>query len=1297
MATKLKLVIFLVICLAFSVKATPAKFYSVNALYGISMREMNSVCTDNNGFVWASSKTGILRLTKDKYQIYRLPYESSDVIRVRLIYQNLKLHAYTNNGQIFYYNPVLDKFELILNLRIQLEDNDLILFDMLTNDIGICWMSTSLGIYRYQAGVLTPLFEFASSRYAINWYDSNNILVAKQDGIWLLDATSLEKRCIYKNVNENPYRFISIYVDKERDLLWFGTVSEGLFLYNFSSGSFTKMIKSNLPNQPILAIEEVSDSTCMIGFDGQGIWELDRRDQKVHNIYKESLDVPSSLRGNGVYDLFCDSNRRVWVCTYSGGLSFLDQASPLVNQLVHLSNNSNSLINNDVNGIIEDRWGKLWFATNNGISCWDVAKNRWRSFYNDKETQAQVFLSLCEDDQGRVWAGTYSSGVYLLDGRTGKELAHYNKSIKGSPMPNDFIFNIYKDNNGDIWLGGGNGTIVCYLSKENKFRTYSDEAIGCFAELADKQILLGCSYGLSQLNKQTGEIRRLIEGWLVRDVLVIGEEVWICTSGSGLIRYNYKTGETEKFTTQMGLPSNYVNSIVISNDYLWIGTENGLCKFNPKSKSALTYSSIFALSRASFNNCSHFKLKNGQLALGTNNGVVIFAPNLVDVSSASGKIFIQDLTVSGRSIRDIPAFNLKTPIDSLKEIDLQYFQNTISIELLSLGQPSGSKFSWQMEGFDQQWSQPAGNNVITYTNIPSGQFILKIRMFDSSLSNVLAERSLKINSIPPFWRRGWFWILIILVIIGIVFLYLLYYINRLKQEHTEEKVRFFTNTAHDIRTSLTLIKAPVEELSKEKNLTESGRYYLNLAIEQARQLTSVVTQLMDFQKLDIGKEHLLLSMTDVVKLVSNRRIMLASYAKSKNMELLFVSDRESYLTAVDESKIEKVIDNLISNAIKYSHSNSQIHIYLRCEEKKWTLQVKDNGIGITRKAQRQLFKEFYRSDNAINSKVVGSGIGLLLVKNYITMHKGTISCNSQENVGSTFQVVIPFKSLLVHEATSNAPNGNPSVSELNMEVVQPLEFGIESPSAKEMKVLIVEDNEDLLNFMKAILSNDFKVFTAADGKKAWEFISKQIPDLVVSDIMMPNMDGFELCKIMKSTYETSHIPLVLLTALSEKTDQLHGLGLGADDYLTKPFDMNLLVQRIKSIIRNRQIIRDKTLKLLKGDSSEQILTNEHNDKFVKKMMQVASANMSNTEFDKEEFAAAMNVSSSLLYKKIKSLTDQSPTDFIKIIRLNHAVDMLHSRKFSVTEVSELCGFASVGYFSTVFRKHYGKSPSEILE
>jgi len=1291
------LVALVFVNLAFSLNASAAKFYSINSLFGISNRVTASICKDDNGFIWASSKTGILRLADTDYRFYQLPYETAGAIFVKLIYEHSELIAYTNKGQIFSYNSVYDRFDLLIDLRKTINNDKFDIYNFLIDHSGDYWIALNNGLYRCHLGKLTLITEVLQERYSIALLDEQHLVIAKPTGFWSLNIKSLDIKCLYENKTISPFLVSSLFFDKNQNKLWIGTLSSGLFCFSFSSATLSQILQSSFPKQPILAIEENSESTILIGVDGQGVWELNKKDNLVLNIYKENDDDPYSLRGNGVYDIFYERGKRVWICTYSGGVSFYELASPLVNQIVHHTNDANSLVNNDVNGIIEDRDGKIWFATNNGISCWDVASDTWKNFYFNKLEQAQVFLALCEDDKGRIWAGSYSSGVYVLDRKTGKELAHYSMDEKEFASVSNYIFDIFKDSQGDLWIGGVNGKFICYQSNEDKFRTYTDESLSSIAELSPNEILLGCSDALKLLNKKTGEIKNFLPDYVVQDFYVLGDIVWVATSGEGLLEYSYKDGTLKKYSTREGLPSNFLNSIIYADNCLWIGTESGLCRFNPIDKIAFTFSSIFPLSGISYNKSALFRLENGQLAWGTNNGAIFFAPQSIREISSKGKIFFQDLTISGRSIRETPSFKLKTPVDSLQNINLNYSQNTISLELISIGMQSGSKFSWKLDGFDKDWSSPSGNRIITYTNIPSGKFELKIRMYDSSLSNIIAERSITIKLIPPFWRTGWFWMLIAIVLSGIIVLYFLYYINRLKQEHTEEKVRFFTNTAHDIRTSLTLIKAPVEELSKEENLTETGKYYLNLAIEQARQLSSVVTQLMDFQKVDVGKEHLMLSMTDIVKLLANHKIMLATFAKSKNIELVFISDRESYMSAVDESKMGKIIDNLISNAIKYSPENSKIEIDLRCDDKKWVLQVKDNGIGISRKAQRQLFKEFYRGDNAINSKVVGSGIGLLLVKNYVTMHGGNISCNSQENVGSTFQVVIPFKTISRESDVTNLSPDKLLVSDHFPNMSPQMEIENEIPSSKEMKVLIVEDNDDLLNFMQSILSNDFKVFTANDGEMAWNFISKNIPDLVVSDIMMPNMNGFELCKIMKSTYETSHIPIVLLTALSEKTDQLHGLGLGADDYLTKPFDMNLLIQRIKSIIRNRKVVREKALRLIKRDTSEHILENELNDKFVKKMLEVARLNISNAEFDKDEVASAMNVSSSLLYKKIKSLTDQSPTDFIKAIRLNHAVELLQSQKYTVTEVSEFCGFTSVAYFSTVFRKHFGKSPSEILD
>ncbi len=1293
---KIRLIIYLVFFASLFAGAAPVKFYSVNSLFGISMRVINSICKDDNGFIWASSKTGILRLTDDDYKIYQLPYESAGAIFVRLVYENRQLVAYTNNGQVFIYNPVADNFEFVVNFRKLVNTTHFDFYHLLIDQSGTFWIAINSGLYRYHSGELKQIVNVPNSRFGITWFDKQKILVATDDGIFLYDINRLERQEISKFVDNGPSFVSALLYDKARNDLWMGTLTKGLFRFNFNTGMLHHVLETTIPQQPVLAITEISDSTLMIGIDGQGVWELDKERERLLNVYKENAEDPYSLRGNGIYDIFYEPGKRVWIGTISGGVCFYDLASPIVTQIVHHANEKNSLVNNDVNGIAEDQDGKIWFATNNGISSWEVNTNRWNSFYYNKLEQAQVFLALLIDNE-KIWAGSYSSGFYVIDRKTGQEVAHYFRDGKDFQKISNFIFDFLKDSDGDTWIGGVNGDFLCYSDKNKQFKIYPEEPISSFAELGPGQILIGTSYGMSLLNKKTGEMKSLLTGILVQDILVQDKIIWICTSGGGLLEYNYATGELNKYTTENGLPSNFVNSIIISDDYVWIGTENGLCRFNPNDKTTNTFQSIVPLSGISYNKSAVCKLKNGQLVWGTNNGAVIFSPeSLKDIPSAD-RIYIQDLTVSGRSVREIQSFGLKTPVDSLKSVKLRYFQNTINVELIPLGVPPGAKFAWKLDGFDKEWSVPGNNRTITYTNLPSGSFKLNIRMLDNSMTYILSERSIDFRLVPPFWRKTWFWGILIAIFIGVVVLYILLYINGLKQKHTEEKVRFFTNTAHDIRTSLTLIKAPVEELSKEHNLSEHGKYFLQLALKQTRQMTSVVTQLMDFQKADIGKEQILFTDSDIVKLISGRIQMFESLAESKNIQLRFYTDRESYRTAIDESKIEKVIDNLISNAIKYSNPGSEVKIDLKCSPEKWKLEVSDQGIGISRKAQRQIFKEFYRGENAVNSKVVGSGIGLLLVKKYVNMHGGDVTFESQENAGSTFRVNIPFKD--ISEISINPEEANKTLP-VTFDFVPDVgiaEIHSENQSEREMKIMVVEDNDDLLKFMQNTLATEFRVSIALDGIEAWKIIHKQMPDLIVSDVMMPGMDGFELCRLVKSTYETSHIPIILLTALTEKANQLKGLGLGADDYITKPFDMNLLVQRIRTIIHNRQIARDKALKMISTNNNEPLLENEHNDKFVKKLSEVVKANIANSSFDKEDFARAMNVSSSLLYKKMKALTDTSPTDFIKIVRLNHALELLRSRKYSVTEVSEMCGFASVGYFSTVFKKHFRKSPTEIFD
>lgn len=1295
MILKFRFIALILTMFALSVNAIPVKYYSINSLFGISMRVTNSICKDENGFIWASSKTGILRLTDDDYRIYQLPNETEGVLMVWLFYANSVLTAYTNNGQVFQYSPVKDRFELKFNLGGLPDVKDLDVFSLVADSKNDYWIALNIGLYKYHNGQLEKIADESKAKYTLTNFDKNNLLIVSANGISKIDIQTHKNTKVYKANGADLQSVSSVFFDRKLNKLWIGTLSDGLFSYSFNTGVFTQVLKSAIPKQPILDIEENTDSTLMAGIDGQGIWELNKAGNQVLNVHKESADDQNSLPGNGVYDIYCEPGKRIWVGTISGGVSFFDVGSPVVTQIMHHPNNDNSLVNNDVNNILEDSDGKIWFATNNGISIWNPETGKWKTLFNDKTKQAQVFLVLCEDNNGKIWAGSYSSGVYVLDSN-GNQLAHYAHGETGSPSVSNFIFDIFKDSQHDLWIGGVNGEFVCFKSREHSFRTYTDIPVSSFAQLSENQILIGQSRGLLMLNKLSGNVENLLSGIVVQDILVLGTEIWICTSGEGLIEYNFKTGETKRYTTKEGFPSDFINSMVYSANYLWLGTEGGLFRFDPKERTTLTFSSVSPLSAVSYNKSAATALKNGNLAWGTSKGVVVFNPDSLKETITRGRIFFQDISVSGRSIRENTLINPDVPVDKLETIELKYYQNNISIELLPLGVTSGAKFSWKLDGFDHEWTTPAGNRIITYTNIPSGKFTLSVKLFDSSLTQVLSVRSFEVKIIPPFWKKAWFILLIIITLTGILTLAFLYYVNTLKQKHTEEKVSFFTNTAHEIRTALTLIKAPVEELTHEKNLSETGKQYLQIAVKQARQLSSVVTQLMDFQKVDIGKEVATFVMTDVVALIFERKLIYETLAAGKNIQIQIVAGQQSYVTAIDVSKMENVIDNLISNAIKYSHNNGLVNIEFRGEKNRWILMVKDNGIGIGKKAQRKLFREFYRGENAINAKIVGSGIGLLLVKNYVTMHGGTVSFSSQENVGSTFQIVIPFK-----EAEEKKVKLSETEFTENQDLTDTFilndETTVEGNDLKKTNVLIVDDNEDLRNFMAGKLGEEFKTFVAEDGEKAWQMILAQLPDLVISDVMMPEKNGFELCKQVKSTWETSHIPVILLTALTDKAKHLQGLGLGADDYLTKPFDNGLLIQKIRTIIRNREIVREKALKLFAKNTTEPLLTNEINDKFVKKLMEVAWENISNAGFDKEDFARAMNVSSSLLYKKVKALTGQSPTDFIKSIRLRHASELLQSGKYTVTEVSEMCGFSSVGYFSTVFKGYFGKSPTGIQD
>ncbi len=1252
-------------------------FNNINDLSGLPVKGITAVVRDNNGFIWAASRTGILRVASNDYRLYSLPSVTTNVMQIKLACRDSQLIAATQNGEIFRYNPILDQFEYWFTLSLLLQKENWVT-NLLIDTDGKVWISTSRGIYIRKGEETIPILVQKAGMSYVTSLDGHEILACIQSSFYKIDTHNYALKELKGTM---PHLISSSSYDVVNQKVWIGTYDAGVWQYGLKEQKLKKVTITDFPALIVRSILIPDNHSIWIGIDGAGIWILDRQTNQVRNKLHENPDDPSSLRGNSVYALLLDDYNRIWTATTSGGLQYTDAKPSAIEHLIHEINNPQSLHNNEVNHIITDSRGNLWIATNNGLSYRNARTHEWKQLYGGRQL---TFLSLTTDKKGRIYAGTYGEGFYVLDESDGHEIRHYSDNKGCIFSPGGFVFATYTDSEGDVWLGGVKGNVHCYHPESGKLNTYAPQDVYCFAELSPGKILLGCAHGLIQINKETGKTNTLLSDRTVHNIIVTRQTIWICTSGDGIIGLDRHDGKQTHITTQQGLPSNCTQSMLLEGNELWIGTDNGLCRLNLTDKKVQTFANQRLLADESFNANSAYRLPDGRLAFGCNKGVIMFNPHIIDPTSSSGRIYFSDIQLAGRSIRDIEDFNLSVPVDHLSTLQMDYPQNSFTLFVLPIGYVSNSAtFSWKLTGQDKKWSTYNSNRYINYTNLPAGKYTLCIRLYDG---NILAQRQLDIIVKPPFWNTIWFRISILAVIIGILWLSIRYYMQRLHRRYADEKIRFFTQMAHDIRTSLMLIKAPIEELYKEKGLSPWGNRCLQLASEQTKRLSDTATQLLDFEKLDIGREQASFSNVNIADLIRRRIEVYKAYAMGKQIDIKAGFSPEDYWIQADIRMMERVIDNLLSNAVKYSRPGEQVEITFTGLSASWNLRIKDYGIGMSKKAQRKLFHEFYRSDNAINAQIIGSGVGLLMSQKYIALHHGKITVTSELDKGTTFDVTVPLQAASSKEM-AECKITHPSLDDPDSS---------ENSGQNVYDILIVEDNQDLCEFMSRSLHDRFHITTAHDGQEAWEMIATLQPDLVVSDIVMPHMDGFELCRKIKSTYETSHIPVILLTALSDKTDQLHGLGLGADNYLVKPFDMALLASRIDSIIRNRRTVFQKAIQTKQNDTHTITHNNHINDEFIQKAIECVRANIANEKFGKEEFASTLALSPSLLYKKIKALTNLSVVEFIRSIRLNYAMEKLSSGEFNATEVSEMCGFSSLAYFSKVFKEYFGKTPTEIM-
>lgn len=642
---------------------------------------------------------------------------------------------------------------------------------------------------------------------------------------------------------------------------------------------------------------------------------------------------------------------------------------------------------------------------------------------------------------------------------------------------------------------------------------------------------------------------------------------------------------------------------------------------------------------------------------------------------------------------------LQKSIDETDVLELAYDENTFSFEVSTINydSPGSALYSWKLEGFYEKWTQPGANNLIRFTNLPPGKYTLHVRAVSREEHDIVfQERTMKVIITQPFWSSWWAILCYILLVIG-GFYFVLRVINLRKQKNiSDEKTQFFINTAHDIRTPLTLIKAPLEELLEEETLTDNGITRTNIALRNVEVLLRLVSNLINFERTDVYSSKMSVSEYELNTYMNDIYDTFASYAAIRRIEYTYESTFSYMNVSFDKEKMDSILKNIISNSLKYTPENGKVSISVSDTNDSWKVIIKDTGIGIPASEQSKLFKLHFRASNAINSKVTGSGIGLMLVGKLVSLHGGKISVDSVEHQGTTIKIVFPKKNKNSQNISDEAPSKFEALAPVLPAPNVPAKTTATIDNPNLRRILVVEDNDELRSYLVSSLSSIYNVQACANGKEALIIIKEYWPELVLSDIMMPEMRGDELCVAIKSDIEISHIPVLLLTALGEENNILDGLSIGADEYLIKPFSVKILRANIANLLANRELLRMRYANLdieAKSMVPSANGTNSLDWKFISNVKKIVDENINNPEFSVNMLCESSGMSRTSFYCKLKALTGQSPTEFIRVMRLKRATELLKEGEYAINEISDMVGFSETKYFREVFKKYYKMSPS----
>ena len=1320
------------------------KFKHLSTKDGLSQGSVLAIFQDKKGYIWFGTRDGLNKYDGFKFVSYRHNSEDKNSLShswVTAIYEdnNGTLWVGTKNG-LNKYNAQKDNFMHFKHNSSENSISDNEIWDIIQPTSSHIWVATNKGIslINTKNDSIKSLSKHQKIRSLLKTR-TGNVWITTTEAIYFYTRKNQtfkkypypEKNSTDAHINNAPTLFLS-----SKNELWLG-YSKGLAKLNQQTHIFEKFkLENQFPIQvSVRSICEDFKGDLWIG-TYKGLHILNPSGTVLKTVL-HNKNNPKSLSQNSIYKIIQDSRGDMWIGTWAGGINFFDRSYDNFKQLS--SGSQKNMLNYKViSAIIEGDNNTFWLGTEGGgINVYDRSKGTFSYFLHDLNNPQSIssnnVKSMLKDHLGNYWIGTHDGGINFLNPHHKPySFKHLNQKIDSSTFVSDCrILTLLEDVNHHIWIGTLTNGLLHYNPRTKTFKKIENKfkSITSIVQSSDPSILLiGGTKGVEKININNLKIVPipLFSNKIAQEntfsVNCIYEDknknYWIGTEGKGLYFYDIITKNIRKYGISQGLPNEVIYAIVPDdNNHIWISTNNGISRLNLFTKKISNFDESDGLQSNEFNYGAYLKTSAGELMFGGTNGLNYFIPAKIIENTFIPSVDIFSLKVSNKDFLKIT--------DSIKSISLTYDQNDFSFDFtaLSYSQSNKNNFAYKLVGFDPDWNYIGNKKTATYTNLDEGSYEFRVKA--SNNNGLWNEKgaSVKIQIAPAPWKTWWAYLIYILIILTILYVGRFLMLtrirerNELKQEKRDKerleevnklKLRLFTNISHDFRTPLTLITGPVEQLLKIKQQDPNAKRNLETIQRNTNILLQLINELLDFRKSESGKLSLYATYNDIVPFTENIKLSFEELALQRNISYTFTHSLPELKVWFDKVKFKKILFNLLSNAFKFTPDNNQIAIHISpLKSDKYAadgyvkIDVINYGKIIPDTHIKFVFDRFFQIDQQ-NSQT-GTGIGLSLTKSLVALHKGTITVTSDEKDGTCFSIIYPLGkhhlnsdqyANTIEKSTTNEVFNQPVYVQKELRSKEIINSNQEVRFNKELStLLIVEDNIEVRHFIKNIFEAKYNIFEANNGLEAID-IAKTAPiDLIISDIMMPIMDGFELCKIIKTTITTSHIPIILLTAKTSPVHKGQGYKLGANAYITKPFDAHILEVRVDNLLKSRENLISKFKKDLILKPKELTITSS-DEKFLEKAIQIVEKNIADSEFNVYMFTEQMNMSRSVLFRKIKALTGQSISSFIRTIKIKRAGQLLTKTSMNISEIAYEVGFNDLKYFRKCFKNEFKEVPSD---